>query len=245
MKRHVSLFTKKNKDLLNTKYLERKEHKTSTCSNILFDPLLEAVLIPKQEVSEIIQLLVKNKKELSVDKNKEEKFCYQLDDILKKYKISFSYDDSLRNDVFFPRGFHEQRNNIIYFICSSRISLINENDKYFYDFLDGFKLLIGHELVHRMQFIQRSHKIILNNSNQEDIKEQLSGNQEIMAYAWQAVEELRYRFGNDKEILEHIKKYDLMFFRHSTILSAYYSLFEKDDPILKKFYKDMYLYLEG
>jgi hypothetical protein len=134
MKRYVSLFTKKNEDLLKTQYLERKEHKTSTCSNILFDPLLEAVLIPK---------------------------------------------------------------------------------------------------------------VFLNISNQENIKEQLSNNQEIMAYAWQAVEELRYRFGNDKEILEHIKKYDLMFFRHSAILSAYYSLFEKDDPILKKFYKYMYLYLEG
>ena len=245
MKRYVSLFTEKNEDLLKGVYLKRKEHRTSTCSNILFDPLLEAVLIPKQEVFEIIQLLIKNKKEIFVNKNKEEKLCYQLDKILQKYKISFSYDNNNRKDVFIPKGFHEQTNNFIYMICSSRIDLINENDKYFYDFLDEFKVLIGHELVHRMQFIQRNHKIVLNSSDQENIKEQLSGNQEIMAYAWQAVEELRYRFGNDKEILEHIKKYDLMFFRHSAILSAYYSLFEKDDSILKKFYKDMYLYLES
>lgn len=245
MKRYIPLFSKSNEYLLKKEYLEGKSYSTTcSCPTIPFDPLLEAVLIPKQEVSEIIQLLVKNKKELFVNKNKEEKLCYQLDKILQKYKISFSYDSDNRNDVFFSKGFHEQTNNFIYMICSTRIDLINENDKYFYDFLKEFNALIGHELVHRMQFIQRRHKIILNTSDQENIKEQLRGNQEIMAYAWQAIEELRYRFGKDKEILEHIKKYDLMFFRHSAILSAYYSLFEKDDPILKKFYKYMYLYLE-
>ena len=207
--------------------------------------LTESTLVPKEEVFEIFQLLIKNKKDIFSKKNKDQKLCSQLSQILAKYKISFKYDALAKNTIFITGGIYVQTNDTIYLTCSSRINSINETEKHFYDFLDSFKPGIGHELLHRMQLIQRKHHILFGGTiDKNDLIKQLSSNQEIMAYAWQAVEELRNRFGNDKEILEHIKKYDLMFFRHSTVLSTYYSLFEKDDPILKKFYKYMYLYLE-
>jgi len=66
-----------------------------------------------------------------------------------------------------------------------------------------------------------------------------------MAYAWAAVEELRYHFGNDKTILELIKTTTPAKFRYSEVLTRYHTFFEKEDLILKKFYKYMYLYLEN
>jgi len=209
--------------------------------------LLEAVFIPKKEVIAILELLNKNKSIIFKQKLQDYELCKYLSSILKSYKILFTYekleDDEENN--FFLKGSYNHISDIISIPCLSKINYISE-DNYFNLFLKTFQLLIGHELVHRMEYIQRALEKLSNKIGKDkDPKKYLSDPDEIMAYAWQTVEELRYRFGDDQEILNLIKSDSPIKYRVSYALTIYKTNFSLDEKLLKLFYKYVYMYLDS
>lgn len=114
-----------------------------------------------------------------------------------------------------------------------------------------FYELITHELTHRGQFLLNELNIFNDKKNIKDKlgwKNYLSQKYELMAYANQAIEELRFEGHSNNDILVMIKSFN---FRDSksTTIKNYMETFDKkvssDLKILKQLFKYMYEYLMG
>ena len=117
--------------------------------------------------------------------------------------------------------------------------------------IDTFRDLIKHELTHRGQFLlKKVNKLNMEKERrtEESFKSYLSNKQEIMAYANQAIEELRFEGFTDNEIIIMLKSYNFGS-SGSTAIKHYVTTFKKDNSkdlkILKQLYKYMYEYLYG
>jgi hypothetical protein len=207
--------------------------------------LLEAVFVPKKEVEAILTIL-KNYKRVLLDSNLQDyDLCKYLSNLLKNYKILFVYENTDDENNFFSKGKYNHISDIISIPCLSKINYIVKDDNFFTLFLKTFQPLIGHELVHRMEYIQRALENLSNKRDNDKIKKYLSDHDEIMSYAWQSVEELRYRFGEDQEILKLVKSDSPIKYRVSYALTIYKVNFSLDDKVTKLLYKYIYLYLDS
>lgn len=117
--------------------------------------------------------------------------------------------------------------------------------------IQTFYDLIVHELTHRGQFLLRNiyrMETEKYTSPRENFKKYLSQKSELMAYANQAIEELRFEGLSDKEIIIKLKSFDFKETRSATLLN-YMSTFNKNDPsdykIFKQLIKYMIEYLTG
>lgn len=206
--------------------------------------MLEAVFVPRKEVESILNLLRNSKQEIFNKKLQNEQLCKQLSGILKNYKILFVDIREENEDNFFKKGQFNQISDIISILCFSGINYIIKDDRYFELFIKKIQVLIGHELVHRMQYIQRALEN-LSYKTGESFKKYLSDPDEVMSYAWQAVEELRFRFGDDNEIISLIKTESPIKYRVSFALTIYKTEFKIDEKPMKLLYKYMYMYLDS
>jgi hypothetical protein len=158
-------------------------------------------------------------------------------------------------------------NKYITVFCNKnfRSKFLNQDEELFQTFYD----LITHELVHRGQFLLRSYKASLDMMNRKikvdnkitnnnflsdmdkdrlKVKNYLSMIEEIMAYANQIIEELRFHGLTNKEIIEKIKglKIDSNLSAGIKMYNDYFSLADKDDlKIIKRLFKYMYQYVVG
>jgi len=117
--------------------------------------------------------------------------------------------------------------------------------------IQTFYELLTHELTHRGQFLLRNiHKMEKEKyiSSTEDFKKYLSQKAELMAYANQAIEELRFEGLSDKEILIKVKSFDFKETKSAAILN-YMKYFNKNDKkdymIFKQLLRYMVEYLTG
>lgn len=194
-----------------------------------------------------------------------------LDSEFETYNILFKFDSIEPQEEAHLCGITEMvtegKNKTIIVFCNNAFkgNLLKADNTLFQSFYE----LISHELVHRGQYLLRSYKIsykimqkilkdksdIENNSSLSDEQKEtlktrkyLSNRYELMSYANQIVEELRFNGFDNKKIIDICKSLELPS-EYSNGASMYDDFFDKDEKkdllILKQLFKYMYQYITG
>lgn len=214
--------------------------------------LSEAVQRPNNYLKLIQDQILKNKKLiLKQSNNKINKLLILLSLILKKFKIKFYYKNEISKyfGIYEAETLLDKKNTIIIW-CNLSILEIIKNEKIFDRFLYSLLEILGHEIVHRMQLKDIKDKKILNILSTKDINNRIqyfSNKQEIMAFAWQIIEQFRFIGYSDDKIKEIMKTYKnpkLIHKKLPEIYKLYIYLFNNDNSVLNKLHKYMYEYLQ-
>ena len=194
-----------------------------------------------------------------------------LDSEFETYNILFKFDSIEPQEEAHLCGITEMvtegKNKTIIVFCNNAFkrNFLKADNTLFQSFYE----LISHELVHRGQYLLRSYKIsykimqkilkdksdIENNSSLSDEQKEtlktrkyLSNRYELMSYANQIVEELRFNGFDNKKIVDVCKSFELPS-EYSNGASMYDDFFDKDEKkdllILKQLFKYMYQYITG
>ena len=214
--------------------------------------LEEAVIRPTLYLSEFEKIIYSlNNKYKNFDFKYPEKVIELLNKEFNKYLVFFNYTgefcsnseiDKYGNEAFFKSAYNPEGSLNIFLECYVSIDNIFKDDL-IYKFLGEFKQLIGHELIHRQQQINRNFK--RSSKNIISDVDYYSDKMEIMSYAWQYIETLRFYGYTNNDILKYIKnknpEYSLEDF---DIRNHYYTIFG-DSNEFKLFNKYCYDYLKG
>ena len=182
-----------------------------------------------------------------------ELFCKFINSKLKIFNIEFRSSNTFDNEESKLSGvnvmFTGYKSLTIIIFCSPIINELFINKELSTHFLQVFKEIVGHELIHRSQFINRHlNKSESNIMRQppEEFNKYLSQKTEIMSYAWQIIEELRFKGLSDTKILNYIKtkRNDNNLDYENNILDYYIYTF-RDTQVLNQLFKYMYEYLKG
>jgi hypothetical protein len=163
--------------------------------------------------------------------------------IIKDEQIKKGYE--YRYGLIQAETLMDKCSTIILF-CNLNILDFNKSDTIFEEFSRIFIKAISHELIHRIQVIEISDlkiKRALANNKKEDF-EYYSTKQELMAYAWEILEELRFSGLTDNEIEKKFKTLNFTVM-HSNILNKYLKLYDNHPKVLQQLYKYIYMYIEG
>lgn len=239
MERYISKFKEEDQDVKYARILEEG-------NRTINDPGLfkEAVIDPKKYLQNICDLLEDyipmfihyiNVDDLLNDLN----ILFFSDKLNMEYGNNLSYIGIASTDV-------NVENPVIHIPCSTKIlSVTAENKKMF---MDEFKSMAGHEIIHREQILKIAHTEKAKRILKYDItkrKERLSKKQEIMSIAWQIIHDYK-AVGKSNEVIKELLKYkNEIATKHSLMLQQYIEVFPSDHPILKLLYKYMYQYLDG
>lgn len=229
-----------------------EEYFTRTPS--IFTIIQESVYRPDNYVKNLLQYLKEILKKYEGKTVRYPGFiCNILNKEFSKYNIIFEYEGGYKQDGY-KCGINEMRTGstslTIIIQCSPSIEKIFIDKNFQIKFIQAFKELIGHELIHRGQFIavQNFHmdKIIARFLHTDKYKTEIgyyANKHEIMSWSWQIIEELRFKGATDAEILYYLKNkkgsYD------SPVFENIYLKFYNSSNVLKRLLKYMYEYLKG
>ena len=224
-----------------------------------YKPLFEAVIRSDRYVSVVINEFRKLLQEYD---GKVFRYPVYLFDILnekfKKYNFEFVEKYDVNNNDYqtgIDMGEILPRNLKIIFYCNSVLGDLFVNRDLQKGFLTKFDQILGHELIHRGQFlnVQGEHlRAEIFKLKPEDAigneydkaMHYYSRKGEIMAYAWMVIEELRFNGYSANKILEIIHN-NIKTENESLVLDQYRKLFTIEDIQLKRLYKYIYEYIEG
>lgn len=214
----------------------------------------EAVLSPRyldnvmKYIYEIKDKIMKNKFEsLSA-------FCFIMNNYFSKYAVRFVPGSQRKSAPLeyaagiLGSGCLTNRKGTIKIYVHEDFLRLQYDEKFFKFFVRNVLRVIGHELIHRQEGLriqnQKIRDYALDHSKLET-KEYLANKQEMMARAWQIIEELRYKGYVDNAIRADINSKVVL--AKSTSLSEYYDYFDykTDKEIFKRLYKYIYMYLDG
>lgn len=183
--------------------------------------------------------------------------CFWLSRKFKKYSIRFKEEEKIDYSTdpyvllgIIKAGTKTNKKGVITIRCSEQLLQIQSSDKYFKSFLPAIIKIIGHELIHRKQMVQvegiKLRNYIFDHENIKEIQKYLSNKQEVMARAWQIIEEFRYKGLNDNQILKILQtNKDTRIVAYSPTLMIYLDFFNIKDNVFKVLYKYIYLYLNS
>lgn len=211
--------------------------------------LEEAVIEVKNYLNQIENIIKKIKKDIKNIENNE-KLVDLFNKEFQSNKIKFLYEP-----FYFDLGFGEYGINIGLSNKRNGDIFVKVNLKFAESFSDNFNHflksllhIIGHELVHRGQtlFATQEYLLKLKSKANEDESDYFSDKQEIMSYAWQIIEELRFVIPakDNKELKEHFKNFNFIRSK-SIIFDKYMSLFSENDYVIKRLVKYIYQYLDN
>lgn len=221
-----------NKNNLNL-YLSRFDRVSSLC---------EAVIHVDKYVDVLKSILYQNRN-LIFNQTEEDNKLNILNDIFKPYKIVFHVEDNIGKNYGLIKGICNKEN--IKIIVGFNIYDYLVDSPIFKIFGQKLLNLIGHELVHRGQYYIRKADFIYFYAYEKDTeKNYFSNPQEIMAYAWMGIENMRSHGYTDIQILNKIKSNNVsaaeIGFSHIYLSE----LRELDIKAYKRFLKYMYQYLK-
>lgn len=156
------------------------------------------------------------------------------------------------NSGIVTAGYNPKNNEIYLFYCDKilnafKIQNIKYDHEYFELFIENFIMFLGHEVIHRMQSIKDKTKSI-GIMSKENKRKYLAKPIEIMAHAWEIVQEFKFYKRTDDDIKLILKskrdKENLKWIFFSPRLGEYYSTFKVTSKTMKLLYKYIYLYLE-
>lgn len=222
--------------------------------------LQEAIIDPNQYINEIKVKVNSEKFKKILHTDQMIHACRGLTLLLWKNKIKFIYEKTIAigSDEFIQRGFNKagtdsDKFNTIYIFVNDNIKKCIVSDEYYSRMIEQLLLLIKHELIHRAQKLhisnEKEKRKIYDISQDADIKKYYGQKYEIMARAWQIIEELKLFGGmNSEEIKTYMKRKtngsEMHLENKSLSYYIYNSNFETSSNTIKLLYKYMYLYLE-
>lgn len=127
------------------------------------------------------------------------------------------------------------------------------NSYSFDNFIKTMKEVIGHELIHRIQYARKKYIKLVSEDNKEYTAKYLANKDEIMSFAFQTIEWFRNEGLLDNEISNKLKKArnkdTWVDFEKGKVYSMYFldlylNRFDKDSPVIKRYFKYMQEYLE-
>jgi hypothetical protein len=211
--------------------------------------LYEAIIDVDPEVETIIQKVkeVKNKifQCTSIDS-----IISMLNKLLASRKIKFGFTRGLLNEYIAYGGFIPSTQELTFIFTSKIQDFIDKDiDKNveFKQFLNSLQRPLGHELIHREQFLkvayEEKRKEIFKKSS--SIKDKYYSNKhEMMSYAWQIINEFRMNGIEDSSIKKILAtKSEVKLEIGGPILKDYHKYFPGQE-VLKGLYKYMYMYLD-
>lgn len=185
------------------------------------------------------------------EKLENKKIIELLNNEFKSYNIIFIFSSIKENDEentginLMDTGIKKGNIIDILIICNSLLNkMLIDNFK---SFKEKFQILIKHELIHKGQFLKIADedlrlKVLKDKQKTMAYMEQYH---EIMAYANNIIEELRFDGYGDDKILQTVKDKKQ---NESGTLDLYINLFKikEDKPeVLHRLYKYIYEYLKG
>lgn len=215
------------------KYFSKFDRITSLC---------EAVIHVDKYIN-ILKDIINQNRDIIYNQDVEEDKLKILNHIFKPYKISFYLEDSFSKNYGLIKGVCNKEN--IKIIVGFNIYDYLIDSPIFVTFTQKLLTIIGHELVHRGQYyIRKADFIHFYAYEQNQEKNYYSHPQEIMAYAWMGIENMRSHGYSDKQILSKVKSNNIssaeIGFSHIYISE----LKELDVKAYKRFIKYMYKYLK-
>jgi len=198
---------------------------------IKYISLCEAVQRPENYLSQIIKIIIENKDRIqkaTLKKDIEHIFIL-LSSILRKYKIKFRYKDDIGDYLGLSgeSGTLPDMYNTIQININDGIFLI-EGNKEFDIFIYGLEQTLGHEIIHRMQMLDKVsidiQKELGKKANSSEKNYRFS-RQELMAYAWSIIEDFRFMGYSNSKILEIIKKIDNVGYRDNIKIPITYNYY--------------------
>lgn len=218
-----------------------------TCSHPV---LTEAVVRPDNYAKMLTELFQYSCKK---SKNKLDKglifFLFELNKRFREYNINFEIENVGR--IYSQNGIHLMETSSstgkINVKCNYKFEESLESERNFSKLLRDFYYLIGHELIHRGQFFYRKFKDLKSYKYYNDLN-YFEDKDEIMAYAWCIIEELRFQGIKNAEIIkmvsnvkrfEDIKKYSDVF------KNIEEQLYHKNKKAFNLFLKYLYEYIKG
>ncbi len=204
----------------------------------------EAVIFPDIYIKDMLGTLT-NHIQLFLKKSYTDKEIIKLlIKIFLKDKILFILQPriAVHGEVLNRGGFKQQSGYFIIF-CNFDITNIQKDKESYKSFCYEFMDLIGHEMIHRIQYINSKEQWIVKLQNTKDPKKYLFDPHEIMAYAWQIVQYFKLQNYTNKQIKEILSSTNNEKLNCRT-LKAYHYFFDKDSDVIKRLYKYMYQYLD-
>lgn len=248
MKRYKSIKKIKNISKINeTLNFVNSKNKKYFSFTILQEKVIEVDLYVKL----VLKILDDFYKEYKGNLFNAEKVVNALNIIFKTYKFIFKYKGFPNKDIE-KSGINFMATEVnkkdkfpyIYIYCNSYLGNCIETNLNYKKFRQKFKKLIEHEFIHRSQFLLMADEELryrVNTEPYENDEEYFSNYREIMTYAKQMIEELRFEGKTNQEILNIVKN---NIGKESSILDLYIQLFKnKNDKVLKRLYKYIYEYL--
>jgi hypothetical protein len=177
-----------------------------------------------------------------------------LNNTFKTEKIIFlKYSHELKYSSGISSAGYNPKTNYIYLFYTNQIGkafkIKNEeyDSEYFNLFIENLHDFLGHEIIHRMQFLKDKKKEIGIMSTENRIK-YLSKPKDVMAHAWEIVQEFKLYNKSDLEIRMLLKskrdEYNLKWLMFSPRLKTYYTSFDINSKTMKLLYKYIYEYTE-
>lgn len=209
---------------------------------INYETMFEAIIQPSAYVKNLLNLLDENKNLLKNNTHPED-LVTNITNLYKNHKVIFKVNTfPIDNNIMVHHGGND--GNYIYIFCTPLILNAFKNYK---EFKNQFAKFLKHEIIHREQNVRINNdeeiKKIIKKSRKGQIA-YYSSKQEIMAYAWQIVNDFRIRGKSDKIIKDLIGKDSILATKFSPPLKMYKDLFLQNSNILKLLYKYIYLYLD-
>lgn len=220
-----------------------------------YKSFFEAVQRPENYVRVIIEDLQRRQNTIQqiAKKNNILNLALWLSTYLRKYKIIIRVDEEIGDYFGFSKEAEtlpDKYNTIRMYINSKALLIAKEDTEHLFDrFLMGFSNILGHEIIHRLQFHNKVNvdlqKYLM--SSKTDA-EYWYKKQEMMAYAWTIIEEFRFMKLSDEQILNiiknvEIKKSHILTLHVPQLYKYYLILFIDDTEARNRLHKYIYEYL--
>lgn len=234
---------------INESLIEVKKDTRNYC--IFTGKILEGIIRPNKYTNEISAIVKRNSNLLSQNDN-ENNIIFLLNSLLyNKYKIHFIYDENSNRNLPISIAAYNYKNNDIEVGITDTLLNNTKDNGILKQLFEQIELIIGHEIIHRLQFGQNKIKKLMNKYNVENIddlnqvRKYLSDKDEIMAYAWQIVEFFKVHDYSKEKIKTLLQSNHLDNEKYQyEPLYYYHKVFTINDTPLKLLYKYMYSYLD-
>ncbi len=218
--------------------MKRYKRYFETCPGLKIN---EAVIIPVEYLKILQDIFITNKKNIILNSSNNNSFVAFLNSLYNMYNIFFIDSNITKKDyVCLKAKYEPDKNVIIIYMTSDSNFYLSVNFNLVWN---SIKYMLGHELVHQVQYIRQKVKQDFVKYEETDLRKYYSDKKEIMSFAWQAIF-LYLCFNRSKtEIIKALKNENEDINKYNVVVEQYYSLFEKDSKQLKLFLKYCYLYL--
>lgn len=172
--------------------------------------------------------------------------CRQLNELFESDKIKFEFKPESKEENIILKGHYNVDTFYIVLFCGFNLEKIQYTKEDIEDFIEDFTEVVGHELIHRLQYVNDKVKEAraYNLSDTKELLKYLSNPKEIMAHAWQIVQSFKLLGFYRELIYQVINNRNNKIINIIYILNMYRNHFDSNSEVWKRLLKYIYQYAE-